>query len=53
MAVAHDLAHTADDVDVPAVIAQPGVIEGTGIAFVLPVSVVKRIAAAKVGKDGA
>ena len=53
VAVAHDLAHTADDVDVLAVIAQPGVVESAGIAFVLPVSVVKRIAAAKVGKDGA
>ncbi len=51
VAVAHDLADPADDVDVLAVIAQPGVIEGPGVTFVLSVSVVKRIAAAKVGKD--
>ena len=53
MAVAHDLAHTADNVDVLAVIAEPGMVESAGIAFVLPVSVVKSITAAKVGKDRA
>ena len=53
VAVAHDLADPADDVDVLAVVSEPGVIEGPGIAFVLPVSIVKRIAAAKVGKDSA
>ena len=53
VAVAHDLADAAYDIDVPAAVAEPGVIKGTGITVVLPVSVGKRIAAAKIGKDGA
>ncbi|KXA70238.1 hypothetical protein HMPREF3201_00230, partial [Megasphaera sp. MJR8396C] len=51
MAVAHDLADAADKVDIPAIISEPGVVESTTVAVVLPISISKGVRAAKIGED--
>ena len=51
MAVAHDPTDAADNVDIPAIVSEPGVVESTTVTVVFPVSISKGVFTAKIGED--